>query len=214
MALLRRQRTFNQTFGRFRDYTMIPHASYTANLEIALRHRSIPGAVVECGTWKGGMIAGLAFHLGAQRDYWLFDSFEGLPPAKEIDGESAIAWQADTDSEHYFDNCTAAQADAERAMSLAGVEAPKIVKGWFNETLPQTSFPDGISVLRMDADWYDSTMDILNNLFFAVNPGGVILIDDYYMWDGCSKAVHDFLSKHQRPERIRMYQGVCYIIKE
>lgn len=211
---MRRQHTFVQTFVRFREYTMIPQASYVANLEIALRHGNGAGSVVECGTWKGGMIAGIASHLGDQRDYWLFDSFEGLPPAKEIDGESAIAWQADTESEHYYDNCSAAQVDAERAMALAGVATPEIVKGWFSETLPRAEFSAGISVLRMDADWYDSTMDILNNLFFKVNPGGVILIDDYYMWDGCSKAVHDFLSKHQRSERIRMYQEACYIIKE
>jgi hypothetical protein len=159
------------------------------------------------------MVAGMASVLGNTRNYYLFDSFQGLPPAKEIDGESAISWQSDTTSPSYFDNCTASEQDAKRAMELAGIHNSKIEKGWFQDTLPKAEFSEGIAILRMDADWYDSTMDILNNLFQAINKGGVILIDDYYTWDGCSKAVHDFLSKHQCVERINSHNGVCFIEK-
>lgn len=68
-------------------------------------------------------------------------------------------------------------------------------------------------MLRMDADWYASSMDILNNLFVVVNPGGLVVIDDYYAWDGCSRAVHDFLSRGQYAERINQHKGVCFIEK-
>jgi hypothetical protein len=82
---------------------IMPH-DFVANIETAMDALNNPalskGAVVECGTWKGGMSAALVEIGGPNRDYYFFDSFEGLPPAKEIDGEGAIAYQADTTSPH------------------------------------------------------------------------------------------------------------------
>jgi len=200
-------------FLKFRNYTMIPHEIYDANLKLSCSALSTPGAVVECGTWKGGMIAGMAMLFGCHRDYYLFDSFEGLPPAQPIDGKAAIEWQSNIESEFYYDNCTASELDAAKAMLLADIRDAKIQKGWFENTLPHASFPCGIAVLRMDADWYESTYQILESLFPFVNQGGLLIIDDYHTWDGCSKAVHDYLSNHKRPERINSYSGVCFIKK-
>jgi O-methyltransferase len=199
-------------YRRFRHFTMIPRGTYVTNLELADRFSSVSGSIVECGTWKGGMIAGIAKLLGRERHYCLFDSFEGLPPAKEIDGPAALEWQADTESPTYWENCRASEEDAKRAMALAGGQAV-IVKGWFQETLSRATFPDGIAILRLDADWYQSTFDILHNLFHQVTSGGVVIIDDYYTWDGCSRAVHDYLSQHKRTERINSRRGVCFMVK-
>ncbi len=110
--------------------------------------------------------------------------------------------------------CVAVTAvDAANAMLLADVRDEKIRKGWFENTLPYASFPCGIAVLRMDADWYESTYQILESLFPFVNQDGLLIIDDYHTWDGCSKAVHDYLSRHKRPERINSHSGVCFIRK-
>lgn len=74
---------------------------------------------------------------------------------------------------------------------------------------------NGIAILRMDADWYDSTMDILTNFFPQINKGGVIIIDDYYHWEGCTRAVHDYLSRHECTEAITSTSfGVCFIVKK
>ncbi len=201
-------------FLRFKSDTLVRCGDYCANLRLANRFKHLPGAIVECGTWKGGMIAGLACVFGAKRSYYLFDSFEGLPPAKEIDGERALRWQANTDSPTFFDNCRASVDDARDAMQRAGIRNPTIVKGWFEDTLPKTAIDDGILILRMDADWYESTMCILDNLFHQVVPGGCLIIDDYLCWEGCSKAVHDFLSRNKRPERINMFNDhVAFIIR-
>lgn len=200
-------------FQKFKEFTMIPKNTYIANLELAYRFSSVNGAIVECGTWKGGMVAGIANLLGTGRTIYLFDSFEGLPTAKEIDGEHALNWQANKTSPDYFNNCKASEQEARNAMELAGVQNPRIEKGWFQDTLPRAKFPEGIAILRLDGDWYDSTMEVLNHLFTSVNRGGLIIIDDYYAWDGCAKAVHDFLSKNQCVERINSYKGVCFIVK-
>jgi O-methyltransferase len=45
--------------------------------------------VIENGVWRGGMSAATAELMGPDREYFLFDSFEGLRPGKEEDGEEA-----------------------------------------------------------------------------------------------------------------------------
>lgn len=198
-------------FEKYRSFTMINEASYLANLQIARKSSKIQGDVVECGVWRGGMIAGIAELLGKEKKYHLYDSFEGLPEAKEIDGKGAIDWQKNTAGDYYFDNCKAEIEFAEKAMNLSG--APfACYKGWFCDTLPSNTLSQ-ISLLRLDGDWYDSTMDCLKHLFPKVVKGGVVLIDDYHTWDGCSRAVHDYLSSIQSTSRISSHKGVAYIIK-
>src|ERR1700739_3336116 len=98
-------------------------------------------------------------------------------------------------------------------MRIAGVPHVRIRKGWFEDTLSTADFPGGIALLRLDGDWYASTCQALT-LFPRVNEGGIVIVDDYYAWDGCSRAVHDYLSEHARPERIETIDGsVCVIRK-
>ena len=160
------------------------------------------------------MSAGLAEILGPERHYYRFDSFEGLPPAQEIDGGAALRWQSATDAPSYYDNCRAELEFSERAMALAKTRHVTFRKGWFSETLPGFVPDSGIAVLRLDGDWYESTMQCLEALYKQVTPGGLIIIDDYYTWEGCTKAVHDFLSSNKLPDRIRQTPaGVCYIVR-
>jgi O-methyltransferase len=57
-----------------------------------LNEQNIPGDFVECGTYKGGSAAVLSKYLGENRKLWLYDSFQGLLPAIEKDGEEAQSW--------------------------------------------------------------------------------------------------------------------------
>jgi len=203
-------------YNAFRSYTMIPEKTYCNNLTLIERFKHIEGCVVECGTWRGGMVGGIAALYKNNKKFYLFDSFEGLPDATDIDGDSAKKWQADIQGNTYFDNCKAEMAFAEAAMQLAGCKNYLITKGWFNETLPHFPKDEKIAVLRLDGDGYSSTMDCLENLYDKVVTGGVVVLDDYYAWDGCSRAVHDFLSARKLNDRIRQWQNsaICYIIKE
>lgn len=201
--------------NKYSAFSMIPRDTFVDNLRLAETFSRVPGCVVECGVWRGGMTAAMAELLGSNRSYYLFDSFEGLPPAQEIDGYRAKAWQNDTSSKIYFDNCSAEIEFAERAMALSGAKKVHFMKGWFSDTIPSFAPDSPIAVLRLDGDWYESTMQCLEGLYRYVAKGGVIIIDDYYTWVGCSKAVHDFLSRHQLPDVIRhTAKGVCYIVKQ
>ena len=206
---------FYWVFRRFRDFTMIPAITYMKNLAVVEKYGVVPGIIVECGVWKGGMIAGIASILGPRREYFLFDSFDGLPQAKAIDGEKALSWQADKSSPAYHDNCKASVNSAKQVMELAGVQSFRVVAGWFEDSLSAFTPNQPIAVLRLDADWYDSTLTCLRRLYPFVAEGGLIILDDYYAWDGCARALHDFLSESSLAGRIRQYDNdVCFLIKK
>jgi O-methyltransferase len=201
-------------YEKYKNYTMIPPQTFNENISLVSEFKNLEGDFVECGVWKGGMAAAIAEFLGEDREYYLYDSFEGLPDVKPIDGKAAKKWQEDKTSDWYFDNCNADINFAKEAMQLANVSNVHITKGWFENTLPlHPNRP--IAILRLDADWYDSTMQCLDSLYPKLIEGGVIIIDDYYTWEGCSKAVHDYLSKIKSSSQIRSFKGgVCYIVKK
>ncbi len=201
---------------KYRAFTMIGNTTFADNMVLCHAHgRAIPGLIVECGVWRGGTSAAMAEVIGKGRTSFLFDSFEGLPPAQEEkDGAAAIAYQQDTSAPEYHDNCRAEIGFAQQAMQLSGSTDYHLVKGWFNETLPQFKPAQPIAVLRLDGDWYDSILTCLQELYRYVAPGGLVILDDYYTWDGCCRAVHDFLSSQKLAERIRSTpNGVAYFLK-
>lgn len=205
---------FYSLYKKYKDFTMIPEEVFTSNLELCSKAATYAGDIVECGVWRGGMAAALTEVLGDGRTIHLFDSFEGLPPAKEVDGREALNWQSDTTSAGYFDNCTADESFAITAMQKTGHTKYKLWKGWFDETTPQYD-GDKIAILRLDGDWYDSIKVCLDKLFPKVIEGGLVVLDDYYTWDGCTKAVHDYLSEIKSPSRIYQWRNqVAYIIKK
>lgn len=193
------------------ELTMLGPAAFTDNVQLARRGRLVEGDLVECGTWRGGMSAAMAWAVPGRHSV-LFDSFEGVPDAKPIDGATALHWSA---NERDYDNCTAEERWAVEAMDRVKQSDREIIKGWFEDTVPVWAKRQRpIAVLRLDGDWYDSTMICLEHLWPLVAPGGLVIIDDYYTWDGCSRAVHDYLSRTQASERIeRTKHGVAYLVR-
>lgn len=201
-------------YKKYSEFTMVPEAMFRLNLDLCEHFRSVNGDYVECGVWRGGMSAAIAELIGKERTIHLFDSFQGLPQASEIDGKEAIAWQNNPSGPNYFDNCAAEKSFAIEAMKLAGHSNYKLYEGWFEKTLPD--YPKSpIAILRLDGDWYESIISCLRQLFPYVSDGGVVVLDDYYTWDGCAKAVHDYLAEIKSPSRIYQWKDqIAYIRKK
>lgn len=204
---------YSDIYQKCKPNTMVGGDGFRNNLQLVDTCRHLKGDVVECGVWKGGMSAGMAYLLGPGRKYYLFDSFEGLPEPTELDGEYAVEWQESGDDELTHNNCTADEADADAIMRRTGVDY-QLVKGWFQDTVPNFEGIEKIAVLRLDGDWYDSTMITLEKFVPLVVPGGVIILDDYYYWEGCSKAVHDYLSKEKSTARLVSGENFVYFRKQ
>jgi O-methyltransferase len=205
---------------RFCGYTMANRRRFCANLAL-IRERAhrvdlSRGCYVECGTWRGG-ISFAVMQIGTGiRDFHFFDSFAGLPPATASDGAQAVADQAS--GRLWHDNNRADRAEFEenlRRFAKPG-QSVSVAQGWFADTLPQFPADRAISVLRMDGDWYESTLSILRHLFQRVLPGGLVIIDDYFDWEGCARAVHEYLAATGARDRLREAKpgDFAYIIKE
>ncbi|MCU1644036.1 MAG: hypothetical protein JWN03_4311 [Nocardia sp.] len=192
------------------DYTMLrraPLQSLITLCENTLR-LDVPGAFVEAGVWRGGagfVMAETLRRAGeADRKVWMFDSFEGLPAPTEVDGGRAQAYIRDTTSPWYQDNCRADYDDVVAAAQRLGfTEQTRIIKGWFDITVPAHAAAIGpIAVLRIDCDWYDPVLTCLNTLFDQVSEGGIVIIDDYFYYAGAAVAVHEFVGRRRAPYRI------------
>jgi O-methyltransferase len=206
---------------KYNDATMIRRLEYMENLSLAERTiENLKGTVVECGTWRGGMAAGLVEMCGLDRDYWFFDSFEGLPPAQEdVDGAAAVAYQANVHAPNYFDNCAASLEEFNATVSKTGIPKDRlhVVKGFFEDVFPSvdTAAIGPIAVLRLDVDWYHGTTLCLEKFWDNVVEGGIVLFDDYYVWDGCTRAINEFLARAEPPQQLRqgrLARG-AYLIK-
>ena len=200
-------------FARYHFETMIPKGPFIANLQLAERVHQLPGCIVECGVWRGGMSAAIAEVLGPDRQYHLFDSFAGLPPAQSIDGLAALRWQSMTDHPDYHENCSATAAQATATFLRSGCPHFTLHQGWFADTVPTATDLGPISLLRLDGDWYESTLTCLRYLYPQVASSGLTLIDDYYTWDGCARATHDYLSEARVTDRLTHHHGIAHLQK-
>jgi len=155
---------------------------------------NIPGDFVECGVWRGGasIYAKALFDaLGASdRKVWLADSFEGMPIRKTEEDrlDLDLSWLK-------YLAVTQDQVAANFRRFAALDDNVRFIKGWFSESL--TGAPiDTIAVLRLDGDYYTSTMAPLTSLYRKVSPGGFVIIDDYNVFAGCRRAVTEFRAAH------------------
>jgi O-methyltransferase len=193
-----------QTIRAVRDWTMTSHEKLFA-LITATRYvvdQRVPGAVVECGVWRGGSMQAVARTLLARgvgdRDLHLFDTFEGMPPPTEkdrrVDG-AAAAQLLETKPKEAKVWAIASLDDVRDGMAETGYPAERVHfhPGLVEETVPDEA-PEQIALLRLDTDWYDSTRHELEHLYDRVPSGGVVLLDDYGYWEGAREAVDEFVS--------------------
>lgn len=194
-------------FYKTRRYTMISpqRLNNVFDLVQIIEKNRMEGVLIECGVWKGGCVAVMAYVLKKQkssRKLWLFDSFEGLPESTVEDGKKAKNYSNKqiTGKLKSIDRCVASENDVKEIFRNLKLSWKNVVlrKGWFQNTLPKAKNEiDQISLLRLDGDWYESTKVCLENLYDKVVKGGFIVIDDYYHWEGCKKAIDEYFGKRK-----------------
>jgi O-methyltransferase len=155
----------------------------------------IPGDLIETGVWRGGaciyMRGILAAHGDLTRRVFVADSFRGLPPA------NPSQYPADEgDAHNTYAQLAVSRAEVEENFRRYGLLDERVVflEGWFKDTLPSAPI-DRLSVLRLDGDMYESTIQVLDALYGKVSPGGYVIIDDYIL-KPCAKAVDHFRATH------------------
>jgi O-methyltransferase len=187
---------------------------------------SVTGSMVECGVWKGGAaglmaLAHLQSHRPPLRELHLLDSWEGLPePQAGVDGAGAEAYANGRASGSLtsIGQCVSSPEEAadllEQRIGYPG-ELVRYHKGWFQDTAAKSAGEVGdIALLRLDGDWYESTRVCMDQFYPRVRKYGVVIIDDYGYWEGCRRAVDEYLAQLAEPVLLNYVDSSCrYWIK-
>jgi O-methyltransferase len=203
--------------GIIKKHTMLTYPRMVSlyNQAVFCEHSAIDGAFVECGVWKGGAVGLMALanlcHGLKRRNLYLFDAFDDIcEPDANLDGETAIrelellGYKAAASGrlipiKGLYDS-VGGHGTIEECRSLLRdtINYPEqnivFVKGWFQNTLPAVSKEmEPIAILRLDGDWYASIKVCLEHLCDRVVSGGFVIIDDYGHYEGCKRAVDEYL---------------------
>ena len=164
----------------------------------------ISGDFVEAGVWRGGSsIVAKKFLTGA-RSYYLFDTYTGMTEPTIHDyrvGASSNTstvehWKNQSKSTHnewVFASLEEVQKNF-RSFNLLD-NSVNFIEGNVIETLIDLKVPAKIAILRLDTDFYDSTLMELQVLWPRLVSGGILILDDYGHWDGARRAVDEYFEK-------------------
>jgi O-methyltransferase len=194
------------------------------------------GSIVECGVWKGGAIGLIALALKQSaeqkiRHLHLFDSFTDIcAPDPLVDGQLAID-ELGQDSKSRPNPPLQPVIGAYDSVGGHGtmIECKDLIEtrigypsshvhfhvGWFQDTVPAASCEIGpIALLRLDGDWYASTKVCLDHLYEHVVAGGFVIIDDYGTYEGCRKAVDEFIAQQSISAFMHRVDASCYYFQK
>jgi O-methyltransferase len=74
-------------------------------------------------------------------------------------------------------------------------------------TLPAAPIKQ-LSLLRLDRDMYESTIQTLDSMHWKLSSNGFVIIDDYIL-AACKSAVDDFRVQHGIAEKLEMVDGAA-----
>lgn len=189
-----------------------------AHYELYKMVTNLPGAIVECGVFKGTSLARFA----------MFRELIGNPFSKKVIGFDIFGKFPETSFEQD-------KAYRQRFISSAGEESISkqqlievlkhkriendidLVEGDITKTVPSyvKDHPElKISLLNLDTDIYEPAVTILEHLYPRIVKGGVLILDDYGVFPGETKAVDEyFKDKNMEICKFPFAMTPCYIIK-
>jgi len=163
---------------------------------------NVPGDLIETGVWRGGasaMIRGVLKARGVtDRKIYLADSFEGLPPPNDAE------FPSDKGSKYHTRGRLAVGVEyVKQTFEAYGLldDQLEFVVGWFKDTLHKLDVPT-FSLLRLDGDMYESTIQAMEALYPKLSAGGFIIVDDYGSIKACREAIDDYRDKHSISDQI------------
>ena len=183
----------------------------------------IPGDIVECGVWRGGsmmLVAHALQHFGdTGRQLHLYDTYAGMTEPDDIDidfdNQAIRPLWIEARKTGGLMGFGGAVDEVKANLRLTGYPEPQMrfIAGDVLQTIPAQS-PPRIALLRLDTDWYRSTLHELQHLYDRIVPNGVLIVDDYGWCRGARQATDEFFRDRPfKPMMHRVDQGPRMIIK-
>jgi hypothetical protein len=166
----------------------------------------IEGDICEFGVAQGATSALIANELkNTNKNFWLFDSFEGLP--KPTDKDSLINDIFNLGSMEAYKGQMACSVDLVKSR-LSDINFPfertKIIPGFIEKTIFDPNLPKKVCFAYIDFDFYEPILIALNYLDCVLQPGGFVIIDDYNFFSGGVKiAVDEFHNNNKKKYEIQ-----------
>ena len=169
----------------------------------AVYSQNLEGDIVECGVWKGGNLIiseMLVEKFNLNKKIYGYDTFKGMTKPGDLDidrvsGELAeVKWKR-CDKEAYNTWCYASIEEVRTNIQnhVMNTDNVQLIMGKVEDTLlKRENFPESISILRLDTDWYESTKIELEVLYPRLVKGGILIVDDYGLWNGSRRAVDEY----------------------
>ena len=177
---------------------------------------NIPGCVIECGVFKGISVIRLATFLKllkSNKKIIAFDAF-GKHPTTKISSDHKRRKILLSEGKEGI-----SEKQLTGILKRKGLEKNiKLIKGDITETVPKylKSNPKlKISLLNLDVDFYEPSMSILKNFYPRLSKHGILMLDDYGVWDGETMAVKQYFKGKKIKIRKSSYSKTpSYIIKK
>ena len=176
---------------------------------------NIPGSIIECGVFKGASLIRFATFLKllkSNKKIIAFDTF-GKHTTTKISSDHKrrkilLSHRKEAISEKQLMNI----------LKRKGLEKNiQLIKGDITETVPnylKLNPKLKISLLNLDVDFYEPSMSILKNFYPKLSKGGILMLDDYGVWDGETMAVDEYFIDKKIKIRKHMFSKTpSYIIK-
>ena len=190
-----------------------------AHYELYKQVLNLPGAIVECGVFKGASFSIFAifrelFENSYSRKIIGFDIF-GKFPETNFDPDKVVR-------DKFIQNAGENSISEEHLIKVLEnkkcSQNVELVSGDIVKTVPLyvQEHPElKVSLLNLDTDIYEPAVAILENLWPKIIPGGILVLDDYGVFPGETKAVDDFFST-QKVDILKFpfCMTPCYIIKQ
>lgn len=190
-----------------------------AHYELYKKTLDISGAIVECGVFKGVSLSRFAMFrelFGNQNSQKIvaFDTF-GKYPATNFKDDVALR-------ERFIEEAGEESISVDQMMEVLSRKGcdknVELIEGDICETVPKymkKNHDFKISILNLDTDIYEPAVVILEYLVPKIVKGGILILDDYGVFPGETKAVDDyFRDKHLKLQRFSFCETPCYIQKK
>lgn len=195
-------------------------AKVMAHYELYKLTVDVPGAIVECGVFKGASLVRFA----------TFRQLLSNPAAKKVIGFDAFGEFPETAfagdqkwREKFIADAGEQGIGVDQLMDVLRHKRMdqnvELIQGDVCQTIPAylDQHPElRISLLNIDVDVYEPTKAVLTHLYDRVVRGGVILFDDYAnVFPGANAAVEEFFA--DKPVEIKRFPFAitpCYLVKK
>lgn len=197
----------NRTFLSAPILYRLPFINYESNLgecevsfllELVEETADLPGAIVECGTSRGGSAILMARHLhalgGATKRVFAVDSFRGFDLA-ELETERSEGLVLGISDDAF--TSTSSEYVRRKVAKLGLADTITVLEGYFEDVLPGMGggAETPVSLAFIDCDLRQSMTYCAETLWPRVVPGGVIVFHDFHAhhFRGARLAVEEFV---------------------